>query len=129
MIWPRSDEAEHRAYAGGLHAAVGAMRDRLVEQRQRVAHRAFGGARDQRQRVRLDRDALACADRRRDDASSVRPRCGLQIEAQAARAHRDRHFLDLGRREQEFDVFGRLFERLQQAVEGRFDSMCTSSMM
>ena len=38
------------------------MRDRLVEQRQRVAHRAFGGARDQRERLRLDLDALLGAD-------------------------------------------------------------------
>ena len=36
----------------------------------------------------------------------------------AARAHRDRHLLDLGGREQELDVLRRLFERLQQAVEG-----------
>ena len=37
---------------------AGRMRDRLIEQRERVAHRAFGGARDQRQRLRLDRDAF-----------------------------------------------------------------------
>ena len=42
----------------------------------------------------------------------------LQIEADAARAHRDRHLFDLGRGEQELDVLRRLFERLQQAVEG-----------
>ena len=52
-----------------------------------------------------------------------------QIEAQAARAHRHRHFLDLGRGEEEFDMLRRFFERLQEAVEACFDSMCTSSMM
>ena len=41
-----------------------------------------------------------------------------QIEADAARAHGDRHLFDLGGREQELDVLGRLFERLQEAVEG-----------
>ena len=41
-----------------------------------------------------------------------------QIEALAARAHGHRHLVDLGRREQKFDVLGRLFERFQQAVEG-----------
>ncbi len=41
-----------------------------------------------------------------------------QIEALAARAHGDRDFFDLGRRENEFRMFRRLFERLQQTVEG-----------
>ena len=35
-----------------------------------------------------------------------------QIEADAARAHGDRHLVDLGGREQKLDVLGRLFERL-----------------
>ena len=50
----------------------------------------------------------------RDHRAGLDP---LQVEADAARAHRDRHLLDLGRREQELDVLGRLFERLQEAVE------------
>ena len=34
------------------------MRDALIEQRERVAHRAFRGARDQRERRRFDLDVL-----------------------------------------------------------------------
>ncbi len=55
-------EAEHRAQVGGFDLARRAVGDRLVEQRQRVAHRAFGDAGDQRQRVGLGRHALEAAD-------------------------------------------------------------------
>ena len=41
-----------------------------------------------------------------------------QIEALRARQHRHRHLADLGRREDELDVLARLFERLQERVEG-----------
>ena len=41
-----------------------------------------------------------------------------QVEPLAARQHRHRDLVDLGRGEQEFDVRGRLLERLQQRVEG-----------
>jgi hypothetical protein len=41
-----------------------------------------------------------------------------QVEALAARQHRDRNLADFGRGEDELDVLRRLFERLQQAVEG-----------
>ena len=41
-----------------------------------------------------------------------------QVEPLAARQHRHRHLVDLGRREQEFDVRRRLFERFQQRIEG-----------
>ena len=41
-----------------------------------------------------------------------------QIETLAARAHRHRHFVDFGRRENELHMLRRLFQRLQQAVEG-----------
>ena len=55
-------KAEHVANGGRGDAFGPAMRDRLVEQRQRVAHRALGDAGDQRQRVGLGRDALGGAD-------------------------------------------------------------------
>ena len=38
------------------------MRDRLIHQRERVAHRAFGGARDQGERFGLDRLVTAGAE-------------------------------------------------------------------
>ena len=34
------------------------MRNRLIEQRERVAHRALRSTRDQRERLRLDRNDL-----------------------------------------------------------------------
>ena len=42
-----------------------------------------------------------------------------QIEALAARQHRDRHFSNLGGGEYEFGVLRRLFQRLEERVEGR----------
>ncbi len=95
-------KAEHLAHVLGAHRA-GGMRDRLVEQRQRVAHRAFGGARDQRQRLRLGVELFLGGDafqmlhqHRAVDAA--------QVEALAARQHRHRHLADLGGGEDELDV-------------------------
>ena len=42
-----------------------------------------------------------------------------QIEALAARQHRHRHLADFGGGEHEFGVLRRLFQRLQERVEGR----------
>ena len=39
------------------------MRDRLIEKRQRIAHRTFRRARDEAQRLSLDRDGLLGTDR------------------------------------------------------------------
>ena len=47
-----------------------------------------------------------------------RDRQTLEIELQAARQHRDRQLLRIGGGEQEFHVRRRLFERLEQRVEG-----------
>ena len=120
-------EPEHLPHVLGAHRP-GGVRDRLIEQRERIAHRAFGGARDQRERLGLDRDPFLRGDafemldqQRRIDAA--------QIEALAARQHRDRHLADLGGGEDELGVRRRLFQRLEQRVEGRAESMCTSSRM
>ena len=92
-----------------------AMRDRLVEQRQGVAHRAFGGARDQRQRLGLDRRRLSCRADRRQMRDQHRGRLdAAQVEALAARQDRHRHLADLGGGEDELHMRRRLFERLQQ---------------
>ena len=96
---------------------AGAHGQRLVEQRQAVAHGALGGARDQRQRVvlgvgaLLGGDALEVLDQHRHvDAP--------QVEALAARQHGHRHLAHLGGGEDELHVLGRLLQRLQQRVEG-----------
>ena len=92
-------------------------RDRLVEQRQPVAHRAVGGARDQRHGRGLGLDPFG-----RGDPAVMRDqqldRHAAQRKALAARQHGHRHLVDLGRGEDELDVGRRLFERLQQRVEG-----------
>jgi hypothetical protein len=105
------------------------MGDGLIEQRQRIAHRAFGGAGDHGQSLVLDAHLLLVADAGEVGDEHVGGNAA-QIETLAARAHRDRHFLDLGGGEDEFHVFGggssSVFSRPLNAC---FDSMCTSSMM
>ena len=56
--------------------------------------------------------------RRAASAISAR-RQRLQVELQAARQHRDRDLLRIGRRQHELHVLGRLLERLQHRVERR----------
>ncbi len=94
-----------------------AMGDRLIHQRERVAHRAFGSTRDEAKSLALDLNLLL-----RSDASEIGDHLlrldAAQVEALAAREHRHRHLADFGRREQEFHMRRRLFQRLQQAVEG-----------
>jgi hypothetical protein len=93
------------------------MGDRLVEQRQRVAHRPLGGANDQRQRIRRDPRLFA----RGDFGQMGQHHLGLhpaQVETLAARQDRDRHLADFGGGKQEFHMLGRFLQRLQQRVEG-----------
>ena len=89
---------------------------RLIEQRQRVAHRAFGGARDQRQRRRLGLDVFLGGDAF-EMLDQQRGIDAAQIEALAARQHRHRHLADFGGGEDELGVRRRLFQRLEQRVE------------
>ena len=93
------------------------MRYGLIEQGQRVANGAFRRARDRRQRLGFDPHPFEIADFAQMRRQLARVDAA-QIETLAARAHRDRHLVDFGGGEDEFDVFGRLFQRLQQAVEG-----------
>ena len=110
-------EAEHLAHRIGAHEAC-RMRDRLIEQRQRIAHRAFRRTRDDAERFGLDLDILF----RGDIGKMLHQHVGLdpaQIEPLAARQHRDRDFSDFGGGEDEFGVLRRLFQRLEERVEGR----------
>ena len=117
---PAIRQAQHLPHRIGAHALAfqPAMRDRLVEDRQPVARRPFGRARDQLQRLRLGLDALRLDDMRKMPGQQV-GRNAPQVEALAARQDRHRHLVHLGRRQQEFDVRGRLFQRLEQRVERR----------
>ena len=69
---------------------------------------------------------------RRLSASAIAPRCATsiarldaaQVEALAARQHRHRHLADLGGGEDELHMRRRLFQRLQQRVEGAASTAC-----
>ena len=109
------DHAEHLSHRRLVDPA-GAERDRLVEQRQGVAHAARRGAADQRQRLRVGGNAFGL-----EHVPEV-PRNGrgghvLQVELQAARQDGDRHLLRIGGGQDEGDVRRRLLERLQHRVE------------
>ena len=108
--------AEHHARIGRVSLRA-AECDHLVEQTQRVAHAAFGSARHEAQRVRLEFELLRLRDLRETLVDQAR-RKALEVELQAARQHRHRQLLRIGGREQELDVRRRLLERLQQRVEG-----------
>ncbi len=108
-------KAQHAAHGIGMHAAA-AMGDRLVEQRQAVTRRTFGGTGDHRKRFLLCRNAFFFQNRRKqpDKIGGADP---AQVETLAAGQNRNRNLADFGRRENELHMFRRLFERLQQAVE------------
>jgi len=75
-------------------------------------------ARQQAQRLRLGRDALP----RQHAREMLQHRLGrhrAQVELQAAREHRDRHLLRVGRGKHELEVLGRLLQRLEHGVERR----------
>src|SRR6267143_955334 len=111
------DRAEHGAH-GLLRDVSGAVRDRLIEERQGVAHAPARALRQQPQRPGFGGNLLlseyglqVSRDRRR--------RHLLQVELQAAREHRHRDFLGIGRGKNELDVLGRLLQGLQHRIEGR----------
>ena len=109
------DAAEHLAHAAFEQLAV-AESDRLVGERQRIAHRTARRTREQAQRLRLGRHLFGL--QHADEVFKHRlGRHRPEVELQAARQHRDRHLLRIGRREHELEVLGRLLERLQHRVE------------
>ena len=93
------------------------MGDRLIEDRQPVAHRAIGRFGDHRQRLGFGGHALLGADP--GEMLGQQPgRNAPQVKTLAARQHRDRQLVDLGRGKQELHMRRRLFQRLEQGVEG-----------
>jgi len=91
--------------------------NRLISQRQRIAHRTVRTGGQQPQRRRLEADALL-PQNIIEVADDMAGRHLLQIELQTARQHRDRNLLRVGGRQYEFHVLGRLFQSLQHGVEG-----------
>ena len=113
----RPAHAEHVAHFA-LGDARRAVRDRLVQKREAVAHGAAGALGEEPKRARFVGHAFGVENVRhmRDDAAR---RHVAQVELQTAREHRDRHLLRIRRREDELHVFGRLLEGLEHRVEGR----------
>ncbi len=107
---------EHLPHVLGAHGPR-SMGDGLIEQRERVAHGALGGARDQRQCLGLGGNAFLGRDalQMRHQQRRIDP---AQVKTLAARQHGDRHFTDFGGGENELGVGRRLFQRLEQRVEG-----------
>ncbi len=110
-------QPQHVVHGIGRDRAA-AMGDRLVENRQRVAHRALRGTGDCCKRLRLDAHTFLLRDHRQMGDQFVGGDAP-EIEALAARQDGDRHLADLGRREDELHMLRRLLQGLQQAVEGR----------
>ena len=90
------------------------MGDRLVEDRQAVARRAFGRAGDHPQRLGLDFDAFGLR-HLGEMRGQLLGRDAPQIEALAARQHRDRHLVHFGGREEELHMLRRFLKSLEQA--------------
>ena len=112
-------ETEHVAYAFSRHLAVGieiGMRNRLVEDRQAVAHRTFGSIRDDMQRLCLGLDAFLATDLREMRFEQF-DRNASQIETLGPAEHGHRQFFDLGRGEQELHMRRGFLQRLEQGVE------------
>ncbi len=108
--------AEHAAHVLGEHLAF-AKSDRLVGQAHGIAHRAVSGAAEQPERIRLEGYVFRSQHMGQVLDHPFR-RHVLQRELQATRKDGDGQLLRIGGGQQELDVRRRLFERLQQRVEG-----------
>ena len=110
-------QAQHLAHRVGRDHVAFTMRDGLVQQRQGIARRAFGGTRDQRQGAVLDGDIFLLR-----QGGEIGGQLGAvdaaQVETLAARQNRHRNLADFRGGEDEFHMRRRLFQGLEQAVEG-----------
>ena len=97
----------------GLRPAMG---NRLVEQRQAVAHRPVGGPRNQPDGPARNGRPLGLGDSGEmiDQHVVLHP---AQVEPLAARQHGHRHPADFRGRENELHMLRRFFERLEKRIE------------
>ncbi len=109
--------ADQIANGVGGDASAGGS-DGLVENRERVAHGAVAGFGEQGESIVVGFDVFA-----RDQVAQLGDDGveldGAKTEVLAARADGLRNVFGLRGREHEDDVVGRLFQRLEQGVEGR----------
>ena len=109
-------KAQHGAHLIGA-GFPGPMRNRLIQQGNRIAHRAFGSAGDQRQCIVGDFDIF----QRRHLAQIGDSVFGLhppEVKPLATRQNRHRNFANLGGGKDEFHMLGRFFQRFKQGIEG-----------
>ena len=111
-------EAEHgpdRVFADSRTFAFTGQR--LIEDRQAVTDRTVGGPGNQPDGAVIDAGPLGFGDGG-EMAGKLVLGDPAQIEPLAAGQHRERDLAGLGGGEHEFDVLGRLFQGLEQGVEG-----------
>src|SRR5207302_785308 len=109
-----SAKARPRARSTSISAGSAATAGTIFT---RVAHRAFGCARDQSKRLGLDFDGFPARNR----FQMLHQQTGIdptQIEALAARQNGDGNLADFRGGEDELGVRRRLFQGLEQGVEG-----------
>ena len=108
-------QTEHRPdlIGGGFPRAV---RDGLIQQRQRIADRALCRPGHERERIFRHLSALKPGDFRQmcDHHLRLNP---AQVKTLTARENRHRHFANFGCRKDEFHMGRGLFERFEQRVE------------
>jgi len=112
---PLIDRAQHAAH-GLFRQIARAIGNRLVRQRQRIAHRPARRLADQPQRAGFKRHLLSLQHMIQMTDDRFR-RHLLQIELQATAQHGHGNLLRIRGGQNEFDVRRRLFQRLEHGVE------------
>ena len=110
-------KTQHLPYLTGIDVTA-TMGNRLIQQRQAVTRRALARTGDQRQRIigNINRFGIGNAPQQANELGLLD---AAQVKALAAGQHRHRDLADFRGGENELHMLRRLFQRLQQAVEGR----------
>ena len=116
--WHRSDQLPDDI-GRQSSAATG---DRLIHDRERVAHRSVSGFREKRERIVIGLDPFGLGNRFQLANNLFEPD-RVKAEVLAARSDRLGDILRLGGRHHEDDVPGRLLQSLQQCIEGRIGDL------
>ena len=106
------------------HPVGAGAAEQLVEDGERVAGRPAARADDERERGRLDRDALLARTARRGTSRACAAGSAGTGSGGCATGWSAMHLLGLGRGEDELDVLRRLLDQLEQRVERRRASPC-----
>ena len=112
-------KAEHVAHTGGGYLAFGVeigVGNGLVEDRETIANRPFGGVGHDVQSLRIGFDAFLGADVG-EVAFEQFDRNAAQVETLGPAEHRDRQLFHLGRGEEELHMCRRFLKCLQQRIE------------